>query len=559
MSGDMKDQTESPAKGTPALTNSGDMLYENYPSHQVRTQENVKEYSDADMATINHADIPVPMVTQEGYVKEYPLSGVRADALGKGFSIKRTEGLGKELGRTGHNAVLPEPPGKVSLSDPQAKRKYHSAQIEVIPCKVCGDKSSGVHYGVITCEGCKGFFRRSQAGPVNYQCPRNKNCLIDRVNRNRCQYCRLQKCIALGMSRDAVKFGRMSKKQRERVEDEVNMVKQGQLNGYAPTSPAPTHYTHLPNNVNNNNNNQYSTFTDTQYQYPANGVTSYPSPTPQEYLPAGADVNTYTVAPAPHPVALVKAVDVMDHGTFGKAIAEAHIRTYLYTEDQVQQMRHQPVSQEQITAYKSMTHRQLWQEVADKVTLAVQQIIEFAKMVPGFMDLSQDDQIMLLKAGSFELALIRLVQAYDAPSNSVIFGNSFVPLDAFTSLNEEERRLMDSIFIFAKEMQMLELTETELALLSALILITGDRPGLKEVVDIQKLRDKITSSLKMEIGLNHPGNEELVTKVLHQIPIMRGLSLQHVSVLNKFKQTEPDMEFPALHKELFSIEGTESS
>lgn len=48
----------------------------------------------------------------------------------------------------------------------------------------------------------QGFFRRSQAGPVNYQCPRNKNCVIDRVNRNRCQFCRLQKCLALGMSRD---------------------------------------------------------------------------------------------------------------------------------------------------------------------------------------------------------------------------------------------------------------------------------------------------------------------------------------------------------------------
>uniref|UniRef100_A0A182WGE7 Probable nuclear hormone receptor HR3 n=1 Tax=Anopheles minimus TaxID=112268 RepID=A0A182WGE7_9DIPT len=77
-----------------------------------------------------------------------------------------------------------------------------SPQIEIIPCKVCGDKSSGVHYGVITCEGCKGFFRRSQSSVVNYQCPRNKQCVVDRVNRNRCQYCRLQKCLKLGMSRD---------------------------------------------------------------------------------------------------------------------------------------------------------------------------------------------------------------------------------------------------------------------------------------------------------------------------------------------------------------------
>nr|CAD2135124.1 unnamed protein product [Meloidogyne enterolobii] len=82
-------------------------------------------------------------------------------------------------------------------------------QIEVIPCKVCGDKSSGVHYGVITCEGCKGFFRRSQQNTTNYQCARQRNCIVDRVNRNRCQYCRLKKCIELGMSKDAVKFGRM--------------------------------------------------------------------------------------------------------------------------------------------------------------------------------------------------------------------------------------------------------------------------------------------------------------------------------------------------------------
>ncbi|KAI0980795.1 hypothetical protein GJ496_004329 [Pomphorhynchus laevis] len=86
-----------------------------------------------------------------------------------------------------------------------------------IPCKVCGDKASGVHYGVITCEGCKGFFRRSCTTSTNYVCSSNRQCYIDKLTRNRCQFCRLKKCLDLGMSREAVKFGRMSKKQKARV------------------------------------------------------------------------------------------------------------------------------------------------------------------------------------------------------------------------------------------------------------------------------------------------------------------------------------------------------
>ncbi|ALC44187.1 Eip78C [Drosophila busckii] len=81
---------------------------------------------------------------------------------------------------------------------------------------------SGYHYGVTSCEGCKvssacnylslqfnsniyfsqGFFRRSIQKQIEYRCLRDGKCLVIRLNRNRCQYCRFKKCLSAGMSRD---------------------------------------------------------------------------------------------------------------------------------------------------------------------------------------------------------------------------------------------------------------------------------------------------------------------------------------------------------------------
>lgn len=48
----------------------------------------------------------------------------------------------------------------------------------------------------------QGFFRRSIQKNMVYTCHRDKNCQINKVTRNRCQYCRLQKCFEVGMSKE---------------------------------------------------------------------------------------------------------------------------------------------------------------------------------------------------------------------------------------------------------------------------------------------------------------------------------------------------------------------
>ncbi|XP_074645598.1 nuclear receptor subfamily 1 group D member 2-like isoform X2 [Tubulanus polymorphus] len=91
-------------------------------------------------------------------------------------------------------------------------------------CKVCGDESSGFHYGVDSCEGCKGFFRRCITQGMMHRCANNEKCEITPFTRNSCQYCRLKKCFAVGMSREASRLGRRPK--RLKVGEQSNLKSQ---------------------------------------------------------------------------------------------------------------------------------------------------------------------------------------------------------------------------------------------------------------------------------------------------------------------------------------------
>ncbi|KAL4635948.1 retinoic acid receptor RXR-gamma-B-like isoform X1 [Arapaima gigas] len=116
-------------------------------------------------------------------------------------------------------ADIKPPPGLSGLGNPGGYQCTSPGSLPKHICAICGDRSSGKHYGVYSCEGCKGFFKRTIRKDLSYTCRDNKECLIDKRQRNRCQYCRYQKCLAMGMKREAVQEERQ--RSREKNDNEV--------------------------------------------------------------------------------------------------------------------------------------------------------------------------------------------------------------------------------------------------------------------------------------------------------------------------------------------------
>lgn len=472
----------------------------------------------------------------------------------------------------------PESPDPTAIKRrTNAAKKTHLTQIEVIPCKICGDKSSGVHYGVITCEGCKGFFRRSQLPSVSYSCSRQSNCPIDRASRNRCQHCRLQKCLAQGMSRDAVKFGRMSKRQRDSLIAEVERHRQQQrihgdgqssLSSY-PSSP-PSYPSKRPRD-----RGSPGLLQPMALAYPSSregvpeGLAFPPDMTPFLVCTSGYDsrqpspdqalignimprldmgMRSYNLLDDPF---IPYSTSVMHIEELCGSIIRSHRETSQYRVEDLQALRWKMFSREEIQFYQSKTVDDMWQLCANRLTDAVQYVVEFAKRIPGFRSLGQNDQISLLKNGSMEVVLVRMSRLFNTENNTVFFEGKFAGPELFKSLACGD--LMKAVFDFASGMCSLRLTEHQIALFSSLVLINPDRPCLEDRARVQRVRRDV------ELGLNHilhrDNQENLLPKLNQKVVLLRSLCSLHVEKLHWFSQCYPltvHSHFPPLYKELFA-------
>ncbi|XP_037957278.1 nuclear hormone receptor FTZ-F1 beta [Teleopsis dalmanni] len=103
------------------------------------------------------------------------------------------------------------PPLSVGTTDstlPSSAAGISRQQLINSPCPICGDKISGFHYGIFSCESCKGFFKRTVQNRKNYVCVRGGPCPVSISTRKKCPACRFEKCLQRGMKLEAIREDR---------------------------------------------------------------------------------------------------------------------------------------------------------------------------------------------------------------------------------------------------------------------------------------------------------------------------------------------------------------
>uniref|UniRef100_A0A8C7ZQ47 Peroxisome proliferator-activated receptor alpha n=2 Tax=Oryzias TaxID=8089 RepID=A0A8C7ZQ47_9TELE len=363
-----------------------------------------------------------------------------------------------------------------------------------LECRVCADRASGYHYGVHACEGCKGFFRRTIRLKLEYdKCERR--CKIQKKNRNKCQYCRFQKCLAVGMSHNAIRFGRMPQSEKLKLKAEMVVgereVEDPQLADQK--SLAKQIYDAYLKNFN---------MTKAKARTVLTGKTS----TPPFVI---HDMETLQRAEQTLVAKMVGSTGALKD-------REAEVRIFHCC---------------QCTSVETVT-----------------ELTEFAKSVPGFAALDLNDQVTLLKYGVYEALFALLASSMNKDGLLVAYGSGFITREFLKSLRRPFSDMMEPKFQFAMKFNALELDDSDLALFVATIICCGDRPGLVNVAHIDAMQENIVKVLRLHLLGNHPDDAFLFPKLLQKLADLRQLVTEHAQLVQEIKKTEDTSLHPLLQE-----------
>ncbi|XP_058979809.1 ecdysone receptor isoform X1 [Musca domestica] len=378
-------------------------------------------------------------------------------------------------------------------SDVKKIKKGPAPRLQEELCLVCGDRASGYHYNALTCEGCKGFFRRSVTKNAVYCCKFGHACEMDMYMRRKCQECRLKKCLTVGMRPECVvpenqcamkRREKKAQKEKDKLQTSIgatDVIKKEILD--LMTCEPPTHPT---------------------------------CPLLPEDILAKCQARNIPPLTYNQLAVIYKLIWYQDGY---EQPSEEDLKRIMSSPDENE-------SQTDVS----------FRHITEITILTVQLIVEFAKGLPAFTKIPQEDQITLLKACSSEVMMLRMARRYDHSSDSIFFANN----RSYTRDSYKMAGMADNIedlLHFCRQMYSMKVDNVEYALLTAIV-IFSDRPGLEEAELVEAIQSYYIDTLRIYILNRHCGDPMSLVffaKLLSILTELRTLGNQNAEMCFSLK------------------------
>jgi len=166
-------------------------------------------------------------------------------------------------------------------------------------------------------------------------------------------------------------------------------------------------------------------------------------------------------------------------------------------------------------------------EFSDRFMDHVRQVCTFAKSIPGFKCLQHDDQVTLLKSCVFEVLTVRLSGLFDNQS-LVCLNGDVIRRETISAMPAGNAKfLMDNVFELAQRINRFRLSDAEIGLFCSVVIITADRPGLRNAELVGRMQTKLKNVLQNILVPQHPHHTTIFSDLLTIIHDLRTLNTLH--------------------------------
>jgi len=227
------------------------------------------------------------------------------------------------------------------------------------------------------------------------------------------------------------------------------------------------------------------------------------------------------------------------------SIIEAHCQIWPTTFEKIRRryLERPPIRAPLITSSSSLNNHQkpneiVWDNFIEAMVPLIMDVVKYCKYIPGFNQILQHDQVQLLKQGSFECICVNSFMLVDAQNKLMLTPDMEYLMDGSSIKSMPLGFFMNEVFELGIQVSPMKLTDAEIALFNAVLVMNPDRGDLQDKDHVEELQSTLLHVLYKHLKYYRCDEPDLFFKLLKLIPIIQEINRKHSEALNTVKMSQ---------------------